>query len=209
MASIRLLKSTWWQVTAYGDNMEKLDKKINVPSVVANVFGGIEKCPTSGRLHYQGAIQCATQCRGGVILNWIPGAHIEKANNRIATKLYAMKQETAVAEKTEWKNPEEYLTMDKALDKLAHYVPELNLDLPVKKQIECEYWGGVSKMIEENPSLIGLYSQPQMYRAWDHTRGVWLKRAKSIVLRPPPVEGPKDSLQETSGDSIDEENLYD
>lgn len=205
MESFRQTKATWWSVTAYGDNILRLTNKDGVPTIVKCIYGGVEKCPTTGRDHYQGAIQCNTQCRASVILDWLPGSHIEKAQSSIALRKYAMKEETAVGEKSEWTNPDEYLTMDKALDKLAQHVP-LNPpdDLTLFKHIvEWEYWEGVKKIIAQKPTLIGLYSQPQIYRAWIHTRSVWKERAKSIVLQPAQKEV-------SSGEELsDEENLYD
>jgi len=204
MESFRQTKSTWWCITAYADNITRLVNKDGVPTIVKRIYGGVEQCPTTGRDHYQGAIQCNSQCRASVILDWLPGSHIEKAKSSIALRKYAMKEETAVGEKVEWTNPEEYLTMDKALDKLAQNVP---LNPPdglntLKHIIEWEYWEGVKKIVQDKPLLISLYSQPQIYRAWTHTRSVWKERAKSIVLQPA-QEASKNA--EESG----EENLYD
>lgn len=204
MTGIRQMRATWFSVTAYDKNIDKLISKDGCPTSIKCIYGGIEECPTTGRKHFQGAIQCNGQQRASIILDWLPGVHIEKAESAVALKKYCMKEETAVGEKTEWKNPEEYLTMDKALDKLARNIPE-DKECPeqydtLKKVIEWQYWEGVKKIIQEAPSQIGLYSQPQIYRAWQHTRSVWIERAKSIVLQPA-TEDSKDA--EESG----EENL--
>lgn len=199
MTGIRQMKATWFSVTAYDKNIDKLTSKDGCPAGVKCIYGGIEECPTTGRKHFQGAIQCNGQQRASIILDWLPGVHIEKAESAVALKKYCMKEETAVGEKSEWKNPDEYLTMDKALDKLARYVPDEKdspkdyngvqvYDPNSKKLLEWQYWEGVKKIIVESPSQIGLYSQPQIYRAWQHTRSVWIERAKSIVLQPA-IEG--------------------
>jgi len=218
MTGIRLTRATHWGITAYDKNIELLVNKENVPQQVKEFGGQRELCPTTGREHYQGWITCHGQQRGSVILNWLPGVHLEKAKDIAALKRYCMKDETSAGDReTGFKNPQEYLTMDKALEKLALNVP-LDVDYPttgenkLKKIVEWQFWKGVSKIILTSPALIGLYSQPQMYRAWYHTRSVWLERTKyasRIVLRPQPVESPKDSLQETSADEVDEEGLYD
>lgn len=197
MESFRQTKSTWWSITAYNDNIDRLENKDGVPAIIKCIYGGREKCPTTGRLHFQGAIQCTSQCRASVILDWLPGAHIEKAQSSIALRKYAMKEETAVGEKVEWKNPEEYMTMDKCLDLLASKVIgwKPDDDISVKKLYEAEYWYGVRCIIEDKPKLISVYSQPQMYRAWEHTRSVWIQRAKSIVLQPAINEDKKSELK--------------
>ena len=118
MSGIRQIKATWFSVTAYDKNIDKLVNKDGCPTGIKCIYGGIEECPTTKRKHFQGAIQCNGQQRASIILDWLPGVHIEKAESAVALKKYCMKEETAVGEKLEWKNPDEYLTMDKALDKL-------------------------------------------------------------------------------------------
>jgi len=211
------MKATNFSVTVYGDNIEKFINQVGIPPQIEKTGGQLESCPTTGRKHYQGWVHCNGQQRASVILDWLPGVHVEKARNLAALKNYCKKNDTSEGNRELGKvNPdaEEYLTMDKALDKLAVYAPGDNdapedLNLNLKKIIEWQYWEAVKEILKEFPSQIGLYSQPQMYRAWVHTRSVWLGRANTIVLRSAPAEN-SNSLQETSGDLIDvEENLYD
>ena len=54
MSSDTTRKSTWWSVTAYNDEIESMEG--NFPEWVKAVYGGRETCPTTGRLHFQGAL---------------------------------------------------------------------------------------------------------------------------------------------------------
>lgn len=203
--SIRQLKSTHWSVTIFGNaNIMRFWNKVDIPVQIKELGGQLELAPTTGTEYYQGWISCNGQQRASIILDWLPGTHVEKAKSITALKRYCMKDETSAGmRETGYVNPEEYLTIDKALDKLARYCPE-DKDCPkeydtIKKIIEWQFWEGVKSIIEESPSQIGLYSQPQIYRAWQHTRSVWIERAKSIVLQP--------ASEEVTNSG--EENLYD
>ena len=210
MTGIRQVKATYFQVTVYGDNIEKFINHVGIPPQIKTTGGQLESCPTTGRKHYQGWVRFNGQQRASIILDWLPGIHVEKAKNIAALKNYCKKNDTFEGERELGKenvDAEEYLTMDKALDKLARYCPS-DKDCPkefdtLKKLVEWQYWEGVKTIVEESPSQIGLYSQPQMYRAWTHTRSVWLERANTIVLRP--LEPADSKNAEESG----EENLCD
>lgn len=107
-------KSTWWSVTAYNDEIELLESN-EFPDFVVKVFGGREKCPTTGRIHFQGAVQCRSQQRFSALKKWLPTAHWEPAKNKDALQKYAMKADTAIGDKEERTNTVEMITMEKLM----------------------------------------------------------------------------------------------
>ena len=187
MDSFRKTKSTWWSVTAYGDNISRIESKDGCPAVIKRIYGGREECPNTKRLHFQGAIQCVTQCRASVILDWLPGAHIETARNSDALAKYAMKEETAVGEKVEWENKNEYTTLQKALELLAEeniVQTDRQTDTLTAKQVASHlYWQRVRQVLEKRPELISIYASPLTKTAWTNTASVWMKK-RATVLQP-------------------------
>nr|ALE29748.1 replication associated protein [Lake Sarah-associated circular virus-37]ALE29750.1 replication associated protein [Lake Sarah-associated circular virus-37]ALE29752.1 replication associated protein [Lake Sarah-associated circular virus-37]ALE29754.1 replication associated protein [Lake Sarah-associated circular virus-37]ALE29756.1 replication associated protein [Lake Sarah-associated circular virus-37] len=187
MESFRQTKGTWWSVTAYGDNIIKLEDKDAIPDYIRTIYGGREQCPTTGRLHFQGALQCASQCRAGRILDWLPGVHLEKAKNSDALKKYVMKEETAAGEKTEVINKNEYTTLQKAMELLAEeniVQTDIQTDKLTAKQIAShQYWQRVRQVLEKRPELVSIYASPLAKTAWTNTCSVWMKK-RAIVLQP-------------------------
>lgn len=96
------VKSNWWSVTAYNDEIELLIKAQNgdleTPPYVKEIHGGIEECPTTKRQHFQGALR-TDSIRMSQLKKWLPTAHLEKARRHEALVAYALKAETAVGEK--------------------------------------------------------------------------------------------------------------
>ena len=109
-------KSTWWIVTAYDmtekgglNEMLRCEDKEHYPAYVSAVYGGPEKCPKTGRPHYQGAIQCVTQQRRSTIKQWLPTAHLEPARAKECIVHYCLKKDTAIGAKVMNENPNPYL----------------------------------------------------------------------------------------------------
>lgn len=95
------MRSTWWSITVFDvQEIEMCQKSQMFPLWCRSVHGGVEKCPDTGRLHFQGAIQAHRQVRFTQVKQWLPTAHIEAARDIAALKKYVMKSETAVGEKT-------------------------------------------------------------------------------------------------------------
>jgi len=95
------MKATWWSITVFDvQEIEMCQKSQMFPLWCRSVYGGLEKCPDTERLHFQGAIQAHRQVRFTQVKAWLPKAHIEAAKDVAALKKYAMKSETAVGEKT-------------------------------------------------------------------------------------------------------------
>ena len=65
-------KATWWSLTIYDEKeIAKVEDSDNYPRFVKSISGGMEKCPTTGRLHFQGALQCRSQQRFSAIKDWL------------------------------------------------------------------------------------------------------------------------------------------
>lgn len=187
----RQTKATWWSVTAYGDNIARLQNKDGCPAVIKCIYGGPEQCPKTERLHFQGAIQCHSQSRAGIIMDWIKGAHLETAIGKDCLIKYAMKEETAVGEKTVWENPNEYVTLQKAMELLAAETivqADSQTDKISAKQVASHlYWQRVRQVLEKKPELISIFASPLAKTAWTNTASVWLK-GRSTVLPTPLAE---------------------
>lgn len=119
-------RSTWWSVTAYDDEIQQCEDKDKYPIFVKRLLGGRETCPTTGKLHFQGALQCSHVVRLAQLKKWLACAHFEPARNIDALKLYAMKQETAVDTKEERVSTTQYLKPSDMMQKLA----EVYLNMP-------------------------------------------------------------------------------
>lgn len=71
------IRSAWWLITAYGENITKVEDVATYPKCVKRVYGGRERCVTTGREHYQGAVECHGQQRASFFRTWLPGVHFE------------------------------------------------------------------------------------------------------------------------------------
>lgn len=115
-----------WSVTAWGDEIENLTDKERWPHFVTKVYGGLEECPETKRIHYQGCVVLAVTQRLAAMKKWMPKAHWEVARREEALKQYAMKKDTAVGEKVvicqDKKNV--YLRPDDVMMRLARLASE-------------------------------------------------------------------------------------
>lgn len=153
------------------------------PEYVETVFGGMEQCPTSGRMHFQGHIACKRRIRFDTLKKWLPTAHLEAARNVHASINYAMKDDTAVDEKVQVDNPHKHwkfydLQIELAkkwrvharedcwfgradLDRLCPTVSHdefgaqanLNLDRENKQAQKFAYWLCVGELVLSNDSI--------------------------------------------------------
>jgi hypothetical protein len=114
-------KASWWSITAYNEQAHILEAyrkgEKPLPSFVKKLYGGLEECPTTKRLHYQGALN-TPQIRMSCLKKWIPAVHWEKARNIEGLKIYALKQATAIGEKSIQVN-ESYQTLGELIRELV------------------------------------------------------------------------------------------
>lgn len=188
-------RSTWWLITAYGDNILRVENATTYPKCVKAVHGGRESCPDTGREHYQGAIECHGQQRGSFFRDWLPGVHFEVAKNKDAVKKYCLKADTAVGVKGTIENPTPYLKLDDQLmilanayhdapaqyDKLAKDFDETGkfTDKDWKKQ----YWAIACQVLNNKPEMASMIANPALEKMWIHTHDVWIARALVLQAR--------------------------
>jgi len=193
-------KATWWSVTEFlPEYQDVLKDNSKWPDWVKAVHGGLEQCPSTSTIHFQGAIQCVRQVRFTQIKQWLPKAHIEVARSSEALRKYAMKSDTAVGDKVVVSNSREYWSMERSMCELALYASEyeeFSMGLrergcePPKCPEKEEYWFCVRKILRLQPFRASTFAQPQMEKFWINTRQVWLDpSARALVLQPEPVQG--------------------
>lgn len=185
-------KSTWWSVTAF-DPGELAELQGNVfPRFVKKLYGGLEECPSSGKIHFQGAIQCHTQQRFSALKKWLPKSHLEVARSADALIKYAMKEDTAVAPKLETTNTTPYAAMHEVLTQIAAKYIQVQSKLeerdkdvwdsmPDDKKMSAVYVKVTRLMLLEQPSMITAFMIPAMEKAWVRYSDVWI--ARSLVLQ--------------------------
>lgn len=177
------VRSTWWSVTI--NNPTEADRRSmeqgNLPTFVKSVRQQ-DEIGEQGTLHIQAAVNTA-QTRLSAIKEWLPRAHIEVAKNRDALLNYVQKEETAVAG-TQKVVQADFMTMDQALRAIAEHemdYPEWCKRVPIQKQVKDgafekdEYWAAVREILRKFPKTVGLFTNPQMERAWVKTRVVWIE----------------------------------
>lgn len=180
-------KGSHWSITinnpAETDRQALKDHPTFVKKVVCQ-----DEVGDNGTLHIQGYVQ-TTQTRFSALKKWLPRAHIEIAKNPQALLQYVRKEETAVAG-TQQEHKNEYLSMDKALLRVARAKDliqfEMNFEKYMenpKKEIKREFWACVCHVLADQPEAVGLFTNPQLERAWINTRDVWINLySKSKVL---------------------------
>lgn len=191
----RKVRSTWWSVTAFNGEMAVLEDTAHYPEFVVRVYGGREVCPTSGREHFQGAIQCQVQVRMSIFKQWLPTAHLEPARSQDALKAYAMKPETAIGEKVERLNEVQPVFL-KAHEVCALIGKQLS-KAELSDLVVCPYWLAVNRILIANKSLTSQLMNPSLRNFWLNTRHVWEAEAPAIVLQQVRhVEGPSTHVVE-------------
>lgn len=152
------------------------------PSFVKKVMYQ-DEVGAEGTLHIQGAVQTA-QTRFSAIKKWLPRAHIEVARNPQALLNYVAKEDTAVPH-TQVCVQADYLSMDTALKEIAKYKLDWREWIQSKSDTylakmkehafeKQEYWQAVNLILAERPKAVGLFTNPQLERAWINTRLVWI-----------------------------------
>jgi len=194
MADRQTDKATWWSITTFDEGEQGWLKAGVYPGFVKQVHGGLEKCPTSNRIHFQGALQCKAQQRFSAIKAILPKAHIEAAISSEALRKYAMKDETAVEAKKVHTNATPYFTQEMLLRLLA-----IQPTIYRTHDTEKDYWYRANIILLRRPFLVGMLTKPDTYRAWKHTSHTWevlttnaetneRQSEESIVLQTPPEE---------------------
>lgn len=184
-------KGTWWSITAFSQQEIDLLNGTEYPEWVSKVYGGMESCPDTGRLHFQGAIQARRQVRFSQVKSWLGTAHIELARNKEALRKYVMKEETAVGDKSVHQNATPYYRAHDLLELLAKHWINAEMDdqsyiVDNKLNLKAQYWDLVKIILETDRTLISAFMNPSLEKAWCNTASFWKKSVEpgAIVLQP-------------------------
>lgn len=183
-------RSTRWAFTAYEAQWPLFD---NIPDIVKEWSWQTEICPTSGRKHYQGWILTNSQQRHSALTKALPGVHIEVAKNWSALIRYCSKIDTRDASGcvVHEVNQREYLTLDKALMKIAEvWNTDLEKELlgkeiqghPLYKPKEVRsmmFRSAIQELVRQNPADIGYYVRPDVERGWNLAGAVFLEKRQT------------------------------
>lgn len=174
------IRTTKWSMTINNPTDDDFERIRNPPTFIKwTKFQ--QEIGEEGTPHLQCAVLTA-QVRFSQMKKWQPRAHIEVAKNWQALLSYVEKKETAVAG-TQEKVEGGYIAMDQALILVARYGCNMlewlmesdRTEQEVTQWKKQEYWAAVNGILMDRPTLVGLYTQPQMERAWINTRSVWMK----------------------------------
>lgn len=188
-------KGTWWSVTAFSQQEIDLLNGNQYPDWVSKVYGGLESCPETGRLHFQGAVQARRQVRFSQVKQWLGTAHIELARSKDAIRKYAMKTETAVGDKKETVNVTPYFRAHELLRKIAikrrqadRQTEESFIRINPKSPAKAAYWWCVKEVLKDDATLISAYMNPALEKAWVGTSEFWINEevADPLVLQDQP-----------------------
>jgi len=163
----------WWSITAFTPDLELCQGTL--PEFVYKLHGGPEKCPDTGRLHYQGAIQCHPNkpVRFATVKAWLPTAHIEPAKNAVALKQYVMKKETAVGDKVVRTNPVPHLN-----------AKDMCILLASQPASQPGFWVRANLILRDSPDLAGQLMNPSLRNFYEKTEAVWIQWAASSITQP-------------------------
>lgn len=171
----KVVKGTWWSVTAYNDEITVLENKDTFPEWVLKVYGGRELCPTTNRVHFQGAIQCVRQQRFSAFKTWLPTAHLEVAHHKDCLQKYAMKEETAIGEKKEVTNPHAvpYMTVPMVLYEITKWLMFTHGTNLQEYASEEFWWLAVNDLLMRHPQLAFHFLNKQLLNLWLKTIPAW------------------------------------
>jgi len=165
-------KSIWWSITAFDDEIALCEGTL--PEFVKEIYGGRENCPTTGKLHFQGALRCFEQVRMAKLKSWLKKAHLEPARSSEALKKYAMKEETSAGVKVIRENPVPHYTAQQICLLLAQ----------TSRQTDKDFWWRARSILRQTPGLAGQLMNPSLRGFYEKTQDVWLEQV-AIVLQQP------------------------
>lgn len=175
-------KGTWWSVTAFNDEIAILSDKDKWPAEVHTVYGGLEECPDTGRKHFQGAIRLNKQQRLSWFKSWLPTAHLEIARSKEALVKYAMKEETAIGDKTQQENTVTYMRAEQVCMALMDSVFDDYKDLDMVKTDDKDYifWVAVNRLLEKDIRLAGQLMNPTLKSWFRNTKWTWYSKVQKL-----------------------------
>lgn len=169
-------RSQKWGFTAYEGQWPLFDV---MPDLVRVCEWQTEECPETKRLHRQGFFTTTRQVRFEQAKKLYPGIHLLIPDNWTAWVQYCRKERTRVGPTVRQENTSKAMTMADALTRLASYTLPYGFDKPYDP--ESEYWRAVNDILSIDPNTVGLYTQPQYLRAWNHTAEIWKTNSAESV----------------------------
>lgn len=188
-------KATCWSLTAFDKGEQDYLAAGKYPEWVDRVYGGLEECPDTKRIHFQGAVTLKSQQRGSAMKKFLPKANWQVARKPEALKKYAMKAETSAGDKLVRVNATPYYTLEMLLKLIAITRVSENTD-----DWKSIFWQKIRIILVAKPYLVGALMKPDVIRAWEYTRQVWVDHMtdpetnqllgeEAIVLQPPQANG--------------------
>jgi len=188
-------KASAWSVTVFSEEeMTMIENEEAYPDFVKEVLGGREVCPTTDKVHFQGAVILHSQQRFSAVKKWLPTSHWEPARQREALKRYAMKQETAVGEKTVRENAIPYLDTEAKMKILAEAYRQFTVE-DVDPEMEYrnrdpkdgEFWYLLTHKVlpKYGGKTINAFAYPEVRTLWRGTKEFWIRQDPE--LRQPPL----------------------
>lgn len=212
-------KATHWACTLYGEEVGKaldMQKDPNhLPGFVKVLYGGLEQCPETKRLHFQGHIHCNRQVRLTQLKSIWPTGHFERARDINASIRYAMKSDTAYSEKLKTDSTLVHQSPGEIALKVAralinkHSLDDNEIYVEWMYKIACEkspakkisdlYWEGVSEILSNDSFSLknpGAYVRPDVRAIWSGCFEVYMKKALtfSITVNAPAEDTPVNEI---------------
>lgn len=195
-------KSAAWSVTAFNEEISLLEDVNTYPDFVKEVLGGRESCPETGTMHFQGAVILHSQQRFSALKKWLPTAHWEPARQREALKRYAMKEDTAVGDKTVRENTIPYLDIEAKMKMIAeaylsfhHTDVDKELEYKERDPKDGEFWFLLTHKVlpKYGGKIINAFAYPEVRTLWRNTKEFWIAKpplsiteeADSLKLKSP------------------------
>jgi len=171
-------KATWWSVTAYQDDIDRMEGPL--PEWIKEIHGGREACPTTERLHFQGAVRCHQQQRFSKLKAWLPKSHIEAANSAFAIRKYCLKETTAVGEKTSRTSPLTYATASEICQEIGRAC--LRRQICPYSITKEQFWSAVSDLLADCQERASQFMNPSLRNFFMNTARVWIVEPKSAEI---------------------------
>jgi len=182
-------RGSQWAFTAYEHQWKYFDDfKIEGHPVIRMLKWQTEKCPDSGRLHYQGAIH-TYQCRHSTLRSLFPGVHIGKAREWHKLLSYVKKNDTAIPDtRVTLQNEEvrEFYSFDDKMVMLSDAWAACNADdaeAIVRYKLDndsqdAEFWWLLTHKVLPmyGRQVAGAFADPAVRTFWRHTSAFWLRQ---------------------------------
>jgi len=172
-------KSTWWLTTTFNEvECARLQDPTTYPPDVLKVHGGMEECPETKRLHFQGAVQLrpGIQQRMSYFKTWLPTTNFRPAVSSEAVRKYAMKSETAIGDKVVRENPTKFYNAHE----LCLLIGSKITDDDILETIDQKVWfkRSINRILREDITLASQLMNPSLRNFWVDTCRVWIDKSR-------------------------------